>query len=96
MSNYLFESWSDIFRTCLVGLGAYLALVFFLRLSGKRTLSKLNMFDFIVTVAFGSTLATIILSNKVSAVRGVTALALLVLLQFLMTFAEVRWSFFKG
>jgi hypothetical protein len=34
-----------------------------LRVSGKRTLAKLNAFDFVVTVALGSTLATVLLSK---------------------------------
>jgi uncharacterized membrane protein YcaP (DUF421 family) len=34
-----------------------------LRVSGKRTLAKLNAFDFVVTVALGSTLATILLKS---------------------------------
>jgi len=34
-----------------------------LRVSGKRTLAKLNAFDFVVTVALGSTLATILLNS---------------------------------
>lgn len=39
------------------GGGSYAFIVFVLRLSGKRTLSKMNAFDFIVTVALGSILA---------------------------------------
>ena len=49
----------------VVGVLAYVALVFLLRISGKRTLSKMNAFDFVVTVALGSTLATILLSTAV-------------------------------
>ncbi len=37
-----FDSWAGLGRVLLVGTLAYLALVFTLRLSGKRTLSKLN------------------------------------------------------
>jgi uncharacterized membrane protein YcaP (DUF421 family) len=35
-------------------------------LSGKRTLAKMNAFDLVVTVALGSTLATILLSRDVA------------------------------
>lgn len=54
-----FDSWSDILRIILVGAASYTTLVAILRLSGKRTLGQLNVFDFVVTVALGSTLATI-------------------------------------
>jgi uncharacterized membrane protein YcaP (DUF421 family) len=54
-----FDSWSDLGRVLGVGTAAYLSLVVVLRVSGKRTLAKLNAFDFVVTVALGSTLATL-------------------------------------
>ena len=59
-------SWADILRILLVGAASYTTLVAILRLSGKRTLGQLNVFDFVVTVALGSTLATIFLSTDVS------------------------------
>ncbi|MGB3351529.1 MAG: YetF domain-containing protein [Mycobacterium sp.] len=78
-----FDAWTDIARVLLVGSAAYITLVAVLRISGKRTLAKLNAFDLVVTVAVGSTLATILLNADVSFVEGVTALALLAGLQFL-------------
>lgn len=71
---------------------AYIALVAFLRISGKRTLTKLNAFDLVVTVALGSTLATIALNTSVSLAQGLLALALLIGLQYLITWASVRSS----
>jgi hypothetical protein len=46
-----FDSWSGLGRVLLVGPLAYVALVAILRISGKRTLTKLNAFDLVVTVA---------------------------------------------
>lgn len=85
-----FESWSVILRTLLVGAAAYAVLVVVLRVTGKRTLSKLNAFDLVVTVALGSTLATILLSADVSWAEGVTALALLAVLQLVVTWTSTR------
>lgn len=85
-----FDTWSDILRTLLVGAAAYVTLLVLLRLTGKRTLSKLNAFDLVVTVALGSTLATILLSSEVSWAEGAAALALLVLLQLAVTWTTVR------
>lgn len=87
-----FDSWADVLRVLLVGAAAYASLVIVLRSSGKRTLSQLNAFDFIVTVAFGSTLATIILSPDVPFVEGATALVVLATLQFGIAFASARSS----
>ena len=77
-----FDSTSDLVRVVLVGAAAYAWLVLVLRVSGKRTLAKLNAFDLVVSVALGSTLATILLSTDVAFAEGALALALLAALQF--------------
>jgi uncharacterized membrane protein YcaP (DUF421 family) len=77
-----FDGWSDLIRILIVGTLAYAGLVGFLRLSGKRTLSKMNAFDLVVTVAIGSTLATVLLNREVSLSEGLLAFALLCALQF--------------
>ncbi len=86
----VFQGWSGIVRTVIVGTLAYVFLVFSLRVSGKRTLAKLNAFDLVITVAFGSTLASILLSEDVALAEGVTALVLLIGLQYTVTTLSVR------
>ncbi|WP_211234954.1 hypothetical protein, partial [Azohydromonas australica] len=85
-----FDGWMPLARILILGTLADLALVLLLRVTGKRTLSKLNAFDLIVTVALGSTLATVLLSKDVALAEGLTALALLVLLQGALTWLSVR------
>lgn len=92
--SMLFQGWEGIGRTIMVGTLAYVTLVLFLRISGKRTLAKLNAFDLVVTVALGSTLSAVLLQESVAFAEGAVALALLILLQFLVTFASVRWTGF--
>ena len=87
----IFDGWSPVIRTLVLGSLAYAALVVLLRVSGKRTLSKMNAFDFVVTVAFGSVLAAILTSRNVSLVQGVTALTMLILLQATNTWLAVRF-----
>lgn len=96
MMNFLFDGWSGLLRTLLVGLLAYIALVTFLRISGKRTLAKMNAFDFIVTVALGSTLATILLSQDVVLAEGLLAFMLLIGLQFIVAWLSVRSSWIEA
>ena len=86
-----FDSWFGLGRVLIVGVLGYVALLALLRTSGKRTLSKMNAFDFVVTIALGSTLASMLLSKDVPLAEGVLALALLVLLQFVITWSSVRW-----
>lgn len=88
----LFDSWQDMQQIFIVGTLAYLALVLLLRMFGKRTLAKMNAFDFIVTVAFGSILASTILSQTTSLAEGVLAFALLALLQYLVAWSSVRFK----
>lgn len=65
-----FDGWTGLLRVLVVGTLAYAALVLLLRVSGKRTLSKMNAFDLVVTVALGSTLATVLLSRDVALAEG--------------------------
>lgn len=88
--SVFFDGWDGIVRVVVVGVAAYAALVAMLRVSGKRTLGKMNAFDLVVTVALGSTLATVLLSRDVPLANGLAALGLLVLLQFVITWASVR------
>ena len=74
----------------VVGTCSYLSLLVLLRVSGKRTLAKLNAFDFVVIVALGSTLSSVLLSSDVALAEGVTAMVLLVGLQFLVAWLSVR------
>lgn len=85
-----FENWARLVRTVLVGVLAYTALLLLLRISGKRTLSKMNAFDLIVTVALGSTLATVLLSQDIALTEGVLDLAHLIFLQLVITWLSVR------
>ena len=49
-----FDGIQPLIRTLVVGVLAYIFLIIVLRISGKRTLSKINAFDFVVTIALGN------------------------------------------
>ena len=91
-NSMFFDNWMSLLRVLVVGVLAYVALVVMLRVSGKRTLSKMNVFDLVVTVALGSTLATILLSKSVALADGVLAFAVLIALQFAVAWSSVRSS----
>ncbi len=95
MSEFIFTDMASLIRILVVGIGAYAALVGVLRLNGKRTLSKMNAFDLVVTVALGSTLATVLLSKDVPLVEGVAAFVLLAAMQFAVTWSSVRSKRFR-
>lgn len=91
-----FNDWQALLRILIVGTLAYVGIVLMLRVTGKRTLSKMNAFDLIVTVAFGSVLATTILARDVPLMDGLAAFALLIALQFAVTWSSSRWHWFQS
>lgn len=95
MEGMFFSGWSTLIRTLVIGILAYINLIILLRISGRRTLSKMNAFDLIVTVALGSTFATILLNPDVSLAEGTLALALLIGLQYLVTWTSVRFGWIR-
>ncbi len=90
MENLFFNSWDSLLRIVISTIMAYLAMVFFLRITGKRTLSKMNAFDFVITVALGSSLATVVLNKNVPILNGAVAFFMLIGLQLLITWLSVR------
>ena len=95
-SEKMFEiTWDSFFRIITVGILAYIGLVLFLRIAGKRILSKLNAFDLVITIALGSTLSTILLDSSISLPEGLTVFALLILLQYIISFCAIRFNWFN-
>ena len=90
-----FENWDGLERVLIVGFLAYVAMILCLRISGKRTLAKWNAFDFVVTIALGSILATILLSKQTPLAEGVLAFSFLIALQFLITKISVNSKFVR-
>lgn len=92
----LFNGGDALVRMIVVGGSAYIGLVFLLRVTGKRTLSKMNAFDLVVTVALGSTLATALLNRNVSLSEALFAFGLLCALQYGVAWASVRSERFQS
>jgi len=90
-----FDNLFGLLRVVVVSTLAYAWLVFVLRVSGKRSLAKLNAFDLVITVALGSTLATVLLSKDVAFVEGALAFVMLAALQWVVTRLSLAWPPFK-
>ncbi len=73
----------------------YIYLIIIMRITGKRTLLQYNMFESIITIAFGSTIATILLTKALSFVEGALALGSLTFIQFMIGFLERKSGAFK-
>lgn len=90
-----FDGWSSLLRIFVVGVPVYAALVMLLRITGKRALAQMSAFDLVVTVALGSTLASTFLSDRVTLAEGLLAFALLLGLQFVVSWTSLRWPEFR-
>jgi uncharacterized membrane protein YcaP (DUF421 family) len=92
-SPFFFESWYNVERTVTLSVIGFVALIALLRISGKRTLSKLNVFDFVFVVAVGSVFASTIISKDVTLIEGIAALGTLVLVQIILAELAARSPF---
>lgn len=86
----LHDNMFDLLSVLVTASLAYLWMVLLLRVSGKRTLAQLNAFDFIVTVALGSILASVALNESVAWTEGALALSVFALLQFIVAWISTR------
>lgn len=91
-----FDTWSDMWQIFVTAILIYAVLVLILRGVGKRSLAKLNIFDLVVTVALGSTLATIILSKDTTLAEGALAFVTLCGLQWFVAWGSLRAQWFKN
>jgi uncharacterized membrane protein YcaP (DUF421 family) len=95
MDPIFFKGWGNIERIVIVGIASYLALIILIRVSGKHTLSKMNSFDLIITMALGSILGRIIISNDVPLADCLVATALLIFLQWLLSLLTYHSKSFR-
>lgn len=92
----LFEtSWPQLAEIALSAVIVYIAIVVVIRVSGARTTAQLNSFDWIVNVIVGSLAASGILLEDVSVIAAMTAIIVLVGLQFVIARLSQRFTMFE-
>ena len=87
-----FESWAAVLRVGLFSVVTYVALTAMIRVFGKRTISKMNPGDFVITVAIGSVAGSMIVFADVPIMNGLAALAGLLGMQFGAERLTSKWS----
>lgn len=94
MEMLFFDNIEKLARIVLTASMVYLMIVAVTKVSGKRSTSQLNNFDWIVTVMIGSLGASTILLKNVPFIEGMSSILTLYLLQFLVTkYASISPSF---
>lgn len=86
MEKLFAASWHSLFAICIGAIGIYVAVIIMTRLCGKRSFSKMSSFDFAMTIAIGSIIASTILSSSVSLPQGIFGLIVIYLLQISIAF----------
>lgn len=90
MEKIFFDSWDSIFRSVIITILAYGGMILILRVSGKRTLSKMNAYDFVITVALGSAMASVALNKDITLADGLLVFGLFSLLQYVVTKLSIK------
>ncbi len=83
--DWINTSLSNILMVVVTGIGIYLSLILFTRLTGLRSFTKMSSFDFAITVAFGSIIASTILTKQPSLFTGIIGLGVLYGIQFIVS-----------
>ncbi|WP_084397882.1 DUF421 domain-containing protein [Henriciella aquimarina] len=93
MDPILLDQQSDLVRVIISAPIMYLTIVFLIRITGKRSTSQMNNFDWIVTVAVGSLAASGIVLKGVTVLESIAGIATLLLLQWILTKSVLhnRW-----
>ncbi|NHF61028.1 DUF421 domain-containing protein [Flavobacteriaceae bacterium TP-CH-4] len=95
MKEYLGSDVSMVWGILFCAVGIYVATVIFTRVAGKRSFSKMSSFDFAMTVALGSVIATTVVSKSVTLVHGIVGLFIIYLLQMIAAHLR-RYKWFNS
>ena len=85
MDMFFFDSVEKLGRIVLTAAMVYILIILVTKVSGKRSTSQLNNFDWIVTVMIGSLGASTILLENIPFIEGAASIIVLYVLQFLVT-----------
>ncbi|MDT0675423.1 DUF421 domain-containing protein [Autumnicola musiva] len=86
MDKWFGSSWESLAAICITGIGIYAAVIIFTRITGKRSFSKMSSFDFAMTVAVGSIIASTLLTASVTLIQGIVGLGVIYMLQISIAF----------
>ncbi len=81
----LFDGWTGVVKIAITAPIMYFGVVIAIRIVGKRSTSQMNNFDWVVTVAIGALTASGIVSDSVTVLEALTAIATLLGSQYLLT-----------
>jgi uncharacterized membrane protein YcaP (DUF421 family) len=78
---FWFGGWEALARIAVISTFGYISLIAILRLGGWRRLTRMRLFDFIVTVTIGSAFGRMLTAREVGVADAAFTFAMLILLQ---------------
>lgn len=95
MDKFFIDSYDNLIRILVSAPIIYFIVILYIRVVGKRATSQMNSFDWIVTVAMGSLLASTIITKDITLLEGAFSILLLLFLQYSLTKAMVYFPFLR-
>ena len=96
MNDWVSTSWQSVAGVALGLVCAYAAVIMATRVSGLRSFAKMSSFDFAMTVAIGTLVASTAISRDPPLLQGLVALVLLYALQYLVARLRIRFEWAKN
>lgn len=90
IDRWLGASWVELGAVAVSTTVIFAAVITYTRITGLRSFSKMSSFDFAMTVAVGSLMATTAVSSSTSLVGALVGLALLYIIQVVIALARVH------
>lgn len=91
--QWLGSNWTQAWLVVVSSVGVTVAVIGYTRIAGLRSFSKMSSFDFAITVAFGSIIASVAVFPGARLLNGIIALGALYAFQALAAVARRRHSF---
>ncbi len=93
--SWIYSDLSSLIITILSTFAIYVGVILVTRLNGLRTFAKMSSFDFAITIAIGSLIASTMLSKSQSIANGLVGLFFLIGLQALVAALRKRSDLFE-
>ena len=88
--SWITTTWTAAAMSVVTAVGIYLVTVVYTRLAGLRSFSKMSSFDFAITVAFGSVIASSVLTREPPLLQAAVGMGALYALQMAVARTRVR------
>jgi uncharacterized membrane protein YcaP (DUF421 family) len=92
MTAWFATTFSSLAAAAISAFAIYGCVILFTRLAGVRSFAKMSGFDFAMTIAVGSVIASTALSKSTPLPVGVLVLGILFFLQWLIAKARKNWK----